>query len=60
MVYEYEINYITWQLLNVYIQYWEVCTDKCTGEETKTFIKEVPTGDTQEVIYKTESVKAQL
>jgi len=49
--YEYTIRYTTWQLLKVYIDYWNVCYDDCTDKETsREYLGKGDTGKTKEVI----------
>jgi len=60
-VYEYAIRYTTWQLLKLYVHYWEICYDDCAGEETsKTYIGKGATGKTEAVIVNQRDVKAKL
>ncbi len=51
--YEYTIRHTIWQLLKEYIDYWEVCYDDCTHEETsRNYMRSGETGKTQQVILK--------
>lgn len=60
-VYEYTIRFTTWQLLKLYVHYWEVCYDDCTGEETsKTSLGKGETGKTEAVIVNERDIKARL
>jgi RHS repeat-associated protein len=59
--FEYKIRFTTWQLLKVYIFYWEVCYDDCTGEETsRTLLGKGETGKTEPVIVNQKEVKVRL
>jgi RHS repeat-associated protein len=51
--YEYTIRHTIWQLFKEFIDYWKVCYDDCTNEETSlTYIGRGETGKTQGQILK--------
>jgi RHS repeat-associated protein len=60
-IYEYTTRYTTLQLLKVYVNYWELCYDDCTGEMiSKTHIGKGETGKTESVIVSLQEVKNRL
>ncbi len=51
--FSYTLRHTTYLTYYLYVQYWEVCYDDCTGKETsRTPLKPGRTGKTEEVIYK--------
>jgi RHS repeat-associated protein len=51
--YEYTVHHIIWQLFREYVDYWEICYDECTDEETsRKYIGRGETGKTQRLIAK--------